>query len=604
MINFRRLIWVIFPSFLGITLASVAVVSWHAARSMKTFFHRRTADDLTDRARLAAAALRGPLATSDRDAIDARCKQLGKESHMRLTVVATDGTVLGDSDEQPANMENHLSRPEIIAAKSSPDGVGAARRVSDTLKQELFYVAVAVRDGDRLLGFVRAAIPTAPLDAEVFGMLQRIGFVAGLVGVAAAAISLWLSRRLVRPLEELRRGAERFSQGDLKHRVRGDFSLEIAAVADAMNQMAAALDARIRELIQQRNEGQAVLSSMVEGVIAVDSQQRIISMNQACARLLSTDAARAAGRSLQEVVRNPDLQQLVAGVLIGQKPLSQEIQLHQQGERQIEAHASVLRDAADREIGVLLVLHDVTRLRKLENMRRDFVANVSHELRTPITSIKGFVETLLDGAVENPEDAKRFLQIVAAQTDRLEAIIEDLLLLSRVEEEHEHSEPTLEIGNIQSIIEAAVSVCRLKADEKQIHLDIACDPSLRAEINPTLLEQALVNLIDNAVKYSNEGQTVHIEAELMPDELQIRVRDHGCGIPREHLPRIFERFYRVDKARSRSLGGTGLGLAIVKHIAQYHRGRATVESTLGKGSTFVLHLPRIDSAGPQMPPEA
>lgn len=591
-----RLIWLVFPTFLLVTIASVAVVSFHAARTMKDFFYKRTEAELIDRAKLAAADLKEILAAGDAGRIDVQCKLLGRESHMRLTVVAPDGSVLGDSDESPTSMENHSSRPEIKAAAASPDGVGASRRFSDTVKAELFYAAVAIRDGDRLLGFVRAALPTNTIDAETRGLLQRIGLAAALVGVIAAAVSLWLSYRLIRPLEELRQGAERFSRGELSHRVRGGNTAEIAAVADALNQMAAALDQRIGELVQQRNEGQAVLSSMVEGVIAVDSHQRVISMNHACARLLGTDAGRAAGRQLQEVVRNPDLQQLVSGVLVGQRPITQEIMLHHQGERQIEAHASVLRDAADREIGVLLVLHDVTRLRKLENMRRDFVANVSHELRTPITSIKGFVETLLDGAVEDPNDAKRFLQIVAAQTDRLEAIIEDLLLLSRVEEEHEHAEPTLENGQIQAVIQAAISVCQMKADEKRVRLEADCDPSLYAQINPTLLEQAIVNLIDNAVKHSSENQIVRVEAELTPDELQIRVRDQGCGIPREHLPRIFERFYRVDKARSRSLGGTGLGLAIVKHIAQYHRGRATVESTLGKGSTFYLHLPRPESA--------
>ena len=591
-----RLIWLVFPSFLLVTIASVAVVSYHAARTMKNFFYTRIEAELIDRAKLAAVNLKEPLAARDTAQIDAQCKLLGRESHMRLTVIDPKGVVLGDSDENSTAMENHLSRPEITAAAGNPDGVGSSRRFSNTVKTDLFYAAVALRDDERPIGFVRVALPTDVIDAETRALLQRIGMFAALVGVIAAAASLWLAYRLIRPLKELRQGAERFSRGDLTYRVRGGNAAEIAAVADAMNQMAAALDQRIAELIQQRNEGQAVLSSMVEGVIAVDSHQRVISMNHACARLLGTDAGRAAGRQLQEVVRNPDLQQLVSGVLVGQESIAQEIMLHHQGERQIEAHASVLRDAADREIGVLLVLHDVTRLRKLENMRRDFVANVSHELRTPITSIKGFVETLLDGAVEDPTDAKRFLQIVAAQTDRLEAIIEDLLLLSRVEEEHEHAEPTLETGQIQAVIQAAISVCQLKADEQHVRLEAQCDPSLHAPINPTLLEQALVNLIDNAIKHSGEGKTVRVEAELTPDELQIRVRDQGCGIPREHLPRIFERFYRVDKARSRSLGGTGLGLAIVKHIAQYHRGRATVESTLGKGSTFCLHLPRPDSA--------
>jgi len=233
----------------------------------------------------------------------------------------------------------------------------------------------------------------------------------------------------------------------------------------------------------------------------------------------------------------------------------------------------------------------VTRLKKLEKVRRDFVANVSHELRTPVTSIKGFVETLLDGAMNNPQELQRFLQIVAAQTDRLNAIIEDLLTLSRIEQEAEKAEIALSFGSIKAVLQTAIEVCRPKAANKEIELDLTCDDALQAPINPPLLEQAIINLIDNAIKYSPPGQSVHIEADCDGGEVRVQVRDHGCGIGREHLPRIFERFYRVDKARSRTLGGTGLGLAIVKHIAQAHHGRASVESVLGQGSVFYIHLP-------------
>jgi two-component system phosphate regulon sensor histidine kinase PhoR len=230
-------------------------------------------------------------------------------------------------------------------------------------------------------------------------------------------------------------------------------------------------------------------------------------------------------------------------------------------------------------------------LKKLEKVRRDFVANVSHELRTPVTSIKGFVETLLDGAMNNPDELPRFLKIVAAQTDRLNAIIEDLLTLSRIEQEEEKSEIPLVRASVSGVLETAIEVCRQKAGEKNISLEMTCDADLTADMNAPLLEQAVINLIDNAIKYSTPDQAIQLSAERSEGELVIRVRDEGCGIGREHLSRIFERFYRVDKARSRRLGGTGLGLAIVKHIAQAHGGRATVESILGKGSTFSIHLP-------------
>jgi len=281
----------------------------------------------------------------------------------------------------------------------------------------------------------------------------------------------------------------------------------------------------------------------------------------------------------------------VADVLASQQPLEVEIEVHDNGSRFLQAHGAVLRGAAAESIGAVVVLHDVTRLRRLEQVRRDFVANVSHELRTPVTSIKGFVETLLDGAMNNPDELQRFLRIVATQTDRLNAIIEDLLTLSRIEQESERAEIPLSKTSIKSVLSAAMEVCGVKAAEKDIHIELNCQAELQAEVNPPLLEQAVINLLDNAIKYSPTGQTVHLEANLAETEVVISVRDHGCGISREHLPRIFERFYRVDKARSRKLGGTGLGLAIVKHIAQVHRGAATVESVIGQGSTFFIHLP-------------
>jgi two-component system, OmpR family, phosphate regulon sensor histidine kinase PhoR len=251
-----------------------------------------------------------------------------------------------------------------------------------------------------------------------------------------------------------------------------------------------------------------------------------------------------------------------------------------------------LRDGEGKRTGSLIVLNDVTRLRKLENIRRDFVANVSHELKTPITAIKGFVDTLKDGAAKNLDDAERFLAIIQKHVDRLENIVEDLLSLSRIEKEGEREESELEERAIGEVLAGAIQVCDVKAREKGIGIELICDREVRAEINPTLLEQAVVNLLDNAIKYSDPGKKVEVEALETEAEVLIHVRDHGCGIEKKHLDRLFERFYRVDQARSRKLGGTGLGLAIVKHIAQAHGGSVSVESQPGQGSTFTIHLPK------------
>ncbi len=356
--------------------------------------------------------------------------------------------------------------------------------------------------------------------------------------------------------------------------------------------MAVELREHIDTVMRQRNEIEAVLSSMVEGVIAVDMEERVISMNHAAARMFRCDLAEVQGRSIQEVVRNTVLQQFVKNALSSQEAVEKEIVLSSDIDRFLNGHGTLLRDAEGKQIGALIVLNDVTRLLRLEKIRREFVANVSHEIKTPITAIKGFVETLRDGAVENHEDAERFLEIIGKHVDRLEVIIEDLLSLSRIEQEAEREKVVLDEGRLKDVLETAIQVCEAGAIAKKIGVELSCAEEIVAKLDPQLLEQAIVNLIDNAIKYSNDGGTVRVEALQRESETIISVRDQGCGIEKEHLPRLFERFYRVDKARSRQLGGTGLGLAIVKHIAQAHGGRVAVESIPGKGSTFSIHLPK------------
>jgi two-component system phosphate regulon sensor histidine kinase PhoR len=299
-------------------------------------------------------------------------------------------------------------------------------------------------------------------------------------------------------------------------------------------------------------------------------------------------------RPLQEVVRNPDLRRFALLAIDCRDPVEDDLVLRGPRDRTIRLRGTALRDLSG-EGGAVIVLNDVTDVQRLENVRRDFVANVSHELKTPIASIKGFVETLLDGAADDPVDNRRFLQIVAKQADRLAAIIEDLLALSRIEQSEGAGTLPLEPARIADVLTAVVGECAPRAADKSIRLVTSCADDLVAEVNPPLLEQALINLADNAIKYSDEGRTTTIDAVAEgadgSGEVVFTVRDEGRGIAPEHLPRLFERFYRVDSARSRALGGTGLGLSIVKHIAQAHGGTVTVESTVGVGTTFTMRLP-------------
>ncbi len=586
-----RLLWQLFSPFLLITLFSLLALGWAASYFFHQFFLEQQEIDLAARARLAAHVIDPALRNRQYPLVDATCKHTGRDSRTRITIILPDGRVIGDSEEQPAQMENHADRPEVREALRG--GTGQAIRFSRTLGEKMMYVAVPTHGTRGIIGIVRAAVPLTAVEQALRTM--RHSLIAGwlIVAVLAAGASLLISRRISRPLEALKRGAQRFARGELDTPLPIPDSEEIGKLAEAMNQMAVRLDERIRAITRQRNEQDAVLAGMSEGVFAVDSNEQVFKLNQAAAQLVGIDAEQAAGRSLQEVIRHTELQRFVAMVLASREPLEAEMILRRDDERIMQVHGTPLYDEAARRMGAVVVLTDITRLRRLERIRRDFVANVSHELKTPITSIKGFVETLQDGALRQPDDAEHFLQIIARHADRLEAIIEDLLSLSRIEQEAETAVLRLDDCAMTVILQNAVQACELKAGAKEITITLECPDELRARVNPALLEQALVNLLDNALKYSEPHSRIELTATRIDDNAVISVRDHGSGIPTEHLPRLFERFYRVDKGRSRKLGGTGLGLAIVKHIAQAHGGHVTVESTVGHGSLFTLYLPHL-----------
>jgi two-component system phosphate regulon sensor histidine kinase PhoR len=359
--------------------------------------------------------------------------------------------------------------------------------------------------------------------------------------------------------------------------------------------MAELLDEKFKAIETHRNQLDTVFSSMVESVIAVDLEERVISINAAAARLLGVDRKDAQGKFVQAVVRNVELQRQIGKVLETRESVKDEVVLQdQEGEKLLQTSIVNLFDGKARSVGVLVVMNDVTKLRRLETIRRDFVANVSHELRTPITSIRGYVETLLDGALDSREDSVKFLQIIQRQSDRLNEIIDDLLALSRIEQESHEGKIALQDGALYPVLAAAVQTCQVQADKTEVDISLDCPENLLVSMNDTLLEQAVVNLLVNAIKYSHGGGTVALQAGVAgePDagKVVISVKDNGCGIAREHLPRLFERFYRSDRARSRAVGGTGLGLAIVKHIIQAHGGRIEVQSQEGVGSEFRITL--------------
>ena len=585
----KRLLWQLFPSYMAVVLLSLVAATWYASSAARRFFWDQTSKALESRARALEWYVSTGSPTTDTAQADAQCKQMGKATGDRITIILPTGKVIGDSDHDPATMENHADRFEVQEALAGK--VGQHVRQSPTLHVPMMYVAITAADknGNRVV--IRTATPLSHISAVILALQLRIVLVGIVISLAAGAISLWVSRRIARPIEEMKRGVARLAGGELGYRLAIPAADEIAGLAEMLNEMAVQLADRMRLIVAQRNEQEAVFSSMAEGVLAVDTRERVLRMNRAAGRFLNTDPATAQGKPLLEVIRNLELKEFVARALTSGEPTEGEIHLRQDGEQWLQAHGATLQDAAGHGMGALVVLNDVTRIRRLEGFRREFVANVSHELRTPITSIKGFVETLLDGAIREPESAEKFLAIIARQADRLNAIINDLLLLSKLEQQGDKGAITTEEAAICDVLGTAVDLCMPKATAKKMNIRVRCEEGLRGRVNVALLEQAVVNLVDNAVKYSESGKSVFVEAALREGALTLSVRDEGCGIEKGHLLRIFERFYRVDKGRSRDMGGTGLGLAIVKHIVQAHGGSVTVESLPGKGSTFTLSIP-------------
>ncbi len=600
----KKLIWQIFPANALTILLVIMAVSWYGLVSLQEVNLQDTETDLESRAHLLAPKVKEFLRDHRIAELKEYCIQAGRTSGTRITVISPQGIVIADSNEDPETMENHGQRLEIARAYSGK--VGVSRRFSKTLQENLIYVAIPltkifpIPQDDlelKVEAVLRTSVSVAALDLTLWRIKVRIILGSLAVLLLAGGVTLVISRNISRPMEKMTRIAERFAAGDFSSHmlpvVKKTASLEVYTLATSMDRMAEMLGEKIEAIVTQRNQLETVFSSMVEAVIAIDMQERIISINDAAADLFGVEKEFASGKIVQQVVRNVVLQQHITETLAARESIVDEILLQgRYGEKFLQTNVVMLGNGAGENVGVLVVMNDVTKIRRLENVRRDFVANVSHELRTPITSIRGYVETLLDGAIDNREDAVKFLEIVLRQSERLEVIIDDLLSLSKIEDKTRRGAIPLSPGLLQPVLEAAAQTCQLKAAQSGVAVVIDCPENVMVAMNATLLEQAMVNLLVNAITYSRQGDQVAVEVaihqENQQDQVRIVVRDTGIGIAREHLPRLFERFYRSDKARSRVHGGSGLGLAIVKHIAEAHEGRIEVTSTEGKGSEFTL----------------
>lgn len=529
-------------------------------------------------------------------ALDNICRQLSGELGSRITVIAVDGRVLGDSAEVSETMENHANRPEVIEAMRT--GTGSAVRFSTTLHYNMLYRAFH-QTGNGQERIVRVAVPLTDIE-NVIASFRR-SLLAGLAVASAVGLLLaWaFSRHLSRRFQRLVQFSGQVAGGSFPQNFFPDGgSDEIALLESHLNDMSFKIRENLTQITAERDKADSILRCMIEGVLVLDPRGQVLVMNeQAKAMFHVAPETDIHGASFLEVSRHPEVYKILEEVLtfdFSERPYSKEVELGE--ERWFRVNAVRLRDTRDNPLGSILVFHDITDIRRFESMRMDFVANVSHELRTPLTAIRGYVETLLHTPPSDPADGRQFLEIIDRHSERLSRLTEDLLTLSDLES----GKIQLSLQSLDSsqVIQRVLEMFWDQAPRKKIKLTHHVAPDLPLLIGDLdRLQQLFINLVDNAVKYTPMGGEVALSATLVPAQngtaaqIEISVRDTGAGIPEKDLPRLTERFYRVDKARSRDLGGTGLGLAIVKHIVQAHRGELIIESELKKGTTVRVRLP-------------
>jgi two-component system phosphate regulon sensor histidine kinase PhoR len=586
----QKLIWQIFPFFLVIIIVSLSLEAWYFNRHSRRFFLENTEKELIVRARLIELKIAGMLSENPvhEQKLNALCKEVGAAIQTRITIVAPSGRVIADSFARVATMENHQNRPEIKTAFSGRQGM--AVRYSRTLDQDMMYIALPVKGPEGVSAVIRTSVSVSAIEKNIQSTRNKVLLFLIFTVIAAAGVCWYVTRKIIQPLEEIKKGAQAFARGDLSNRLPVPDTEELSAVARSMNQMAQNLAHQIQAALDRQRELEAVHASMQEGVIAIDNQEKIITINDAAARIFNFPAPELKNKSVLEMARNYELQTFIHTALSTHEPVEDDIRIHQDKEQIFNVHSSALWDSRDHRIGTLIIFHDITRIRRLEKMHKDFAANVSHELKTPLTTLKGFIETLQAMPDSTSEDRPGFLRILEKNVNRMIDLVNDLLALSHLER-LEGTGVRFDETRLSDLIQSAVTTCGPLAEAKQIQVHMACPEDLSVRVDPVLIEQAIVNLVENAVKYSPENARVDIEVRNPGTDIEIDVIDSGTGIAAEHLPKIFNRFYRVDKGRSRQEGGTGLGLAIVKHIIQYHNGQITVSSVKNKGTTFHIRLP-------------
>jgi two-component system phosphate regulon sensor histidine kinase PhoR len=572
----KSIFFKIFGGYLVLTIALCGLITLFSYYVIRSSHIEVKARDLTDLAITLKAEITPFVESKNIRELDSMTKELGKTIHTRITIIAPDGIVLSDSEENPSKMENHRTRTEV--AQAMDGNTGRFLRVSDTLKQEMLYIAIPVVKNGKIIYVLRVSKFLKEITTTTRQLEEKIILIALVISIAALIFAFLFSQSIARPIRELRGALHKVAGQNFNVRVFLKNNDELKELAESFNYMIAEMERLFGELSRQKEELDSIISSLQEGILVLDKEERVLIANESLQMITGKNLEK--GKFYWEILREPKLNELIKRVKTARQNSTEEIELNN---RTFLCSATFLRYKEE----ITIVFHDITEIKKLEKIKTDFVLNVSHELRTPLTSIKGFIETIETGTLD--DENRRYVGIVKRNTDRLINIIDDLLSLSKMEEKGIKLQ--LETVNLKDIIEQVLVVFEQQIRSKGFFVHLSIDPDLPpVQGDPFKLEQVFINLIDNAIKYTEKGG-ITIEMKSQDKKIVITLQDTGAGIPPEHLSRIFERFYVVDKSRSKKLGGTGLGLSIVKHVILLHNGTIKAESTPGHGTTFIITLP-------------
>ena len=583
-----RSFWRLYLPFALLIIGLTVTIGIVSTRWQKAQLDSQLSEHLQRMALMLREQVAADLVSGDTAGLQSTVERLATETEMRVTLIDLHGAVLADSHEDPHIMENHRDRPEFVLAGKAINQLGESTRMSNTLKIPMRYVGVMIKNEDSPVGFGRVAFPRQEIDEQVAAIQWGIVQLCLVVAIISLLVTERVVAAVISPTVRLMQQSQEMAANYLPHVDSIRRSDEIETLGQTLNQLSQELGRRMVQLQENNEQLETVLRGMIEGVIAIDGAQQILFANQAACEMLDLDVPSDVGRMLWGRIRNPSLEEAVHRAMEHVGASRCELSLPGTSARTLAVN--VTRIPGDQSSGAILVFHDVTDLRRLENMRRDFVANVSHELKTPLASIQAYSETLLNGALDDEENKRGFVRTISRQADRLESLIQDMLSLASFESKEDRFD--LVAVDIVEIVALCEERHARKALEKQVELKLVGPRGpIYALADYEGFQQILDNLIDNAIKYSAPGFPVTVGWEEEAGMLRIEVSDQGIGIAPEHQDRIFERFYRVDKARARELGGTGLGLAIVKHLVSAFEGELALKSAPGEGTTFTVRIP-------------